>query len=77
MLRKAYLSLGSNQGDRLEFLQSALLGLEELPLTIIAQSHLYETPAWGFEGATFYNACIAVETILTPCLLYTSPSPRD
>jgi len=66
MLRKAYLSLGSNQGDRLEFLQSTLLGLEELPLTIIAQSHLYETPAWGFEGTTFYNACIAVETILTP-----------
>ena len=60
MLRKAYLSLGSNQGNRLEFLQSALLGLEELQLKIIAQSHLYETPAWGFEGATFYNACVAV-----------------
>ena len=66
MLRKAYLSLGSNQGDRLEFLQSTLLGLEELPLTIIAQSHLYETPSWGFEGTTFYKSCITEVTILTP-----------
>ena len=65
MLRKAYISLGSNQGDRLEFLQSALLGLEELPLAIIAQSHLYETPAWGFKGATFYNACAVSYTHLT------------
>ncbi len=72
MLRKAYLSLGSNQGNRLEFLQSALLGLEELQLKIIAQSHLYETPAWGFEGATFYNACVVIETMLTSSELLNS-----
>jgi len=65
----AYLALGSNQGNRLEYLQKALLGLEALPLTITAQSHLYETPAWGFEGPSFLNACVAIQTTLSPQVL--------
>ena len=48
------------------------MGLEELQLKIIAQSHLYETPAWGFEGATFYNACVVIETMLTSSELLNS-----
>ncbi len=66
MKHTAYLSLGSNQGNRLAFMQQALMGLEQMPLILKAQSHIFETPAWGFEGPSFLNACVVVETNLTP-----------
>ena len=31
---------------------------------ILAVSRIYETPAWGFEGNSFLNACISVSTRL-------------
>src|SRR5690606_28821981 len=36
---------------------------------VIKISPVYETPAWGFEGDNFFNACIMVETMLAPSVL--------
>lgn len=66
MKQTAYLSLGSNEGNRLAFLQKALQSLDQLPLQIEAQSHIYETPAWGFDGPSFLNACVTIKTDLSP-----------
>lgn len=61
-----YLSLGSNIGDRQLFLQLAI-GLITYRIGEVKQvSSIVETPAWGFEGDTFYNACLSLETALSP-----------
>ena len=61
-----YLSLGSNIGDRQLFLQLAI-GLITYRVGEVKQvSSIVETPAWGFEGDTFYNACLSLETALSP-----------
>lgn len=61
-----YLSLGSNLGDKLNHLQEVVLLIQSNIGRVEKISHIYETPAWGFEGEDFYNACIAVETSLSP-----------
>lgn len=57
-----YIALGSNEGNRLEQLQKALFEIESEVGEIITVSPVYESPAWGFQGNAFLNACIAVET---------------
>ena len=61
-----YFSLGSNLGKRLFHLQKAVIMLGDLLGPVSAISPVYETPAWGFEGEPFFNACIAVETAKSP-----------
>lgn len=61
-----YLSLGSNLGNRLYQLQRAVIMLGDQLGTVTATSPVYETPAWGFEGSPFLNACIALETDKSP-----------
>ncbi|WP_093304312.1 MULTISPECIES: 2-amino-4-hydroxy-6-hydroxymethyldihydropteridine diphosphokinase [Salegentibacter] len=57
-----HIALGSNVGNRFELLQNALHKLY-LEIGEVQQvSQVYETPAWGFEGNAFLNACIAVST---------------
>lgn len=65
-----YLSLGSNLGDRLENLQSAIRLIGQKTGEIISVSPVYETPPLGFESNDyFYNSCIAIQTDLTPDVL--------
>jgi len=65
-----YLSLGSNLGDKFNNLQDALFLLHKEAGDIISISNVYQTPAWGFDGDDFLNACICLETNLSPsCLL--------
>jgi len=53
-------------GDRQMFLQLAI-GLITYRIGRVKQlSSVVETPAWGFEGDAFYNACVGVETALNP-----------
>ena len=53
------LSLGSNQGNRLENIENCLQLIHQEVGTVIKVSRLYESPAWGFESDAFYN-CVAV-----------------
>lgn len=62
----AYLSLGSNLGDRAYLLQKALFMLQETAGDIQKISAIYETPSWGFESDSFLNLCISLQTHLSP-----------
>lgn len=64
--KEAYLSIGSNIGNRIAFLQQAEATLERYPIQITALSSIYESPAWGFESTPFLNACLKVSTELNP-----------
>lgn len=61
-----YLLLGSNQGDREYFLREARYRLAQFG-TVIAQSGLYETAAWGLENqADFLNQVLQLRTAHSP-----------
>ncbi|MEM9075593.1 MAG: 2-amino-4-hydroxy-6-hydroxymethyldihydropteridine diphosphokinase [Bacteroidota bacterium] len=63
---KAYVSLGSNLGNRFHTLQKAIFEIGKRAGSILKISSIYETPAIGFEGEDFLNACILIETKLSP-----------
>ncbi len=69
-----YIALGSNKGNKLQYLQAAVDAVFKTIGTVNRISKVYNTPAVGFEGEGFFNACIRVETELKPkkvmsCLL--------
>lgn len=47
-------------------LQAALDKIYRQVGDISSISAVYETPAWGFEGNPFFNACVAVQSRFTP-----------
>lgn len=57
-----FISLGSNQGNRFDFLQKAVHAVHTRIGQIEKVSRVYQTPSWGFEGNDFLNACIKVKT---------------
>jgi deoxyguanosine kinase len=57
-----YIALGSNQGDRHQYLQLAVDAIQEKIGDVVQISSIYETAAFGFEGQDFFNACLAVKT---------------
>jgi 2-amino-4-hydroxy-6-hydroxymethyldihydropteridine diphosphokinase len=65
---RAWLGLGSNVGDRMANLRAGCDALEQNDVHIRAKSHVYETePQAGAVGQSdFLNACVRVETELTP-----------
>lgn len=67
-MTQAYCLLGSNLGDRADYLREAAFQLAATPRTeLTAASHIYETPAWGVtEQPAFLNAAIALTTSLSP-----------
>ncbi len=64
----AYLSLGSNTGDRLGYLKQALKMLNESrTVTVVRTSALYETEPWGNKNLNwFVNAVLEIKTKLLP-----------
>ncbi|MBP4136606.1 2-amino-4-hydroxy-6-hydroxymethyldihydropteridine diphosphokinase [Flavobacterium geliluteum] len=56
------LSIGSNQGNRLENIQTCINLIHQGVGTVIKVSKLYETPAWGFESDAFYNCALVVHS---------------
>lgn len=64
--QKAYLSLGSNLGDRHLTLQKAIFSIQKKAGEVLALSSVYENPAVGFEGEDFLNACMVIITELPP-----------
>ncbi|MDO1513528.1 2-amino-4-hydroxy-6-hydroxymethyldihydropteridine diphosphokinase [Maribacter confluentis] len=64
--KSAFLSLGSNLGQRDILIQKAIFEIGRQAGEIRQVSSLYETPAWGFEGEDFLNACVEIQTTLSP-----------
>ena len=64
----AYLSLGSNKGDRIGFVQQATSLLNATDgISLIRTSAFYESEPWGMETETwFVNAVVEVKTTLSP-----------
>ncbi len=59
----AVLSLGSNMGDRMENLEKCMGLIHSGAATVVRVSKVYESPAWGFDGAAFYNCALLVHTV--------------
>lgn len=68
---KAYLSIGTNEGDRNDNLEKALSYLGSVPeIDIISISSIYETEPWGMiEQQLFLNIVVLIDTVLDPELL--------
>ncbi len=65
---RAFLSLGSNMGDRKSYIDKAVEKIKDIPgCTYIDQSKIYETKPWGYEEqASFLNICVSIDTVLEP-----------
>ena len=64
---KIYLSLGTNIGDKLFYLNTSILELQKSIGKLIAQSKIYETEPWGFQSSNnFLNMLVVFESSLTP-----------
>lgn len=61
----AYIGLGSNLGERAQFLQQAIDAIFSQIGHVSLMSSVYETPALGFEGPAFLNACCKIKTHLS------------
>lgn len=69
MTSTAFVGLGSNVGDMVETIATAVWVLDELPGTTVTDvSALYETEPWGdvTDQETFLNAVARLETTLAP-----------
>lgn len=67
-MAKAFLSIGTNIGERLDNLNSAVSGLAAVEqIKIIQVSSVYETDAVGYEEqAAFLNIVVEIETSFAP-----------
>ncbi len=69
-MKKVYLSLGSNLGNRQANIETALSMLEEARLRIIRRSPLYETEPRDLPNQPwFLNLIAEAETVLFPMML--------
>jgi 2-amino-4-hydroxy-6-hydroxymethyldihydropteridine diphosphokinase len=69
MVHTVYIALGTNLGERLSNLRAAI---ESLPpdVKVVAESHVYETPPWGYEDQPpFLNMVVKAKTDLEPEVL--------
>ncbi|OEU94409.1 2-amino-4-hydroxy-6-hydroxymethyldihydropteridine diphosphokinase [Streptomyces oceani] len=71
--RRAVIALGSNLGDRMDRLQSAVDTLADTPgMRVKAVSPVYETEPWGVDPSSqpaYLNAVLLVKTTLPPSSL--------
>ncbi|MDC1316919.1 2-amino-4-hydroxy-6-hydroxymethyldihydropteridine diphosphokinase [Flavobacteriaceae bacterium] len=68
-LNKVYLSLGSNLGDKIKNLQSAINLIDTNIGDVLSISNVYQTKSEGFKGDDFFNCCICIVTNLNPNFL--------
>ena len=62
-----YLSLGTNLGDRMANLETALMLIDQRTGTVEAKSEITETEPWGFDSPNrFLNMALKVNTDLDP-----------
>ncbi len=60
------LSIGSNEGNRLENLKTCVAMLHQEVGTVVKVSQVYESPSWGFESTPFYNCAVMMHTSKEP-----------
>jgi len=66
-MREVFVLLGSNRGDRLDYLDRALQMISGQAGIVLKKSGIYETAPWGFEDSiSFLNQVIELETNLNP-----------
>jgi 2-amino-4-hydroxy-6-hydroxymethyldihydropteridine diphosphokinase len=66
-MKKVFIGLGSNLGDRMEYLREAKSMIGELIGPVVTESAVYETEPWGFESDNeFLNMVLCAETDLSP-----------
>jgi deoxyguanosine kinase len=62
-----YLSLGSNEGDRINHLNAAIERIQSRIGVLRQRSNFYSTPPLGFEAdSDFINCCLEISTRLSP-----------
>ncbi len=66
IVRDIYLSLGTNQGNKLENLQKALNLLVDSGGLISKISKVFQTKSWGYESDDFYNICVKYTSSMNP-----------
>lgn len=66
MAENVFLSLGSNLGDRLFYLNQAVKELELCGIKCVKKSPVYETDSWGYDDEPYLNQVLECETFLTP-----------
>ena len=65
-MHRAYLLIGSNQGNRILFLKKATQLLKSKAGKLIKKSSIYETAAWGKEGLPAHlNQALLIQTSLS------------
>jgi 2-amino-4-hydroxy-6-hydroxymethyldihydropteridine diphosphokinase len=64
--RITYLSLGTNQGNKIDNLQNAINLIADKVGAIQKISSVYKTASWGFDSDDFFNACLKVTTYHSP-----------
>lgn len=68
--KKAFISLGSNMGDRLQYLKSAVKKIGAELGKLNKESMVYQAAAWGYtKQPDFYNQVIEIDTTLSPAQL--------
>tara|TARA_B100001769_G_scaffold8601_1_gene6198 strand:+ start:783 stop:1277 length:495 start_codon:yes stop_codon:yes gene_type:complete len=68
-MRKIYLSIGSNKGNRYSFIKEALRLIQKDIGEVILISKIYETKSWGFQSDDFLNLCILIKSKFIPAEL--------
>ena len=68
-MRKIYLSIGSNKGNRYSFIKEALRLIRKDIGKVFLISKTYETKSWGFHSDDFINICIMIKSELLPAEL--------
>ena len=67
IMKKVFLGLGTNMGDRAENLSKAVKCIEIDIGSVLKTSSIFETEPWGFHSEEqFLNMVVKVETELTP-----------
>lgn len=65
-MNQAFILLGTNLGDKRANLQQAILSISANLISIVSNSDIYETAAWGNTNQdNFYNQVIEVKTELS------------
>ncbi len=68
--KQVFISLGSNMGDKLQFLKNAIEEIRIRLGKVVKESKIYEAAAWGHtKQPNFFNQVIEIETELSPMQL--------